>query len=762
MAKNALNKKMIGMIAGIMAILLLVGCNQTPETPGSSTTASTSTVSTQGTTAPTTHATTTVPTTTVNLPTGHVHNWVDEVTEPTCTEDGYTTHRCECGESYIDNTVKTVGHDWKDATCSAPKSCAVCGAKDGRPAGHQWDDGVVTKDATEESDGEQKFTCTVCGEVELRVIPSKNHEHSYDNAVVTPPTCTEKGYTTHTCRCGDSYTDSEVKAAGHDWKDATCTAPRACKTCGITEGSASGHSWKDATCSNPKTCSVCGVSEGSAKDHSWKEATCTVPKTCSVCGATEGSANGHNWKVATCTKPKTCMTCDATEGEAKGHSWKNATCTTPKTCSVCGVTEGSAKGHSYNSVVTPPTETERGYTTHTCTACGDSYVDSYTDPVIVYETGTFVFSADGVARLYGDNNQVYRTYTGWTTAKYTESNVPWNGVKEQIKKVIIENGVSPQYTDWWFRICRELTSVTLGNSVTNIGIRTFDTCSSLASIIIPNSVTSIGRGAFGDCTSLTEIMIPKSVTSISEDVFSGCAKLASMAVAAGNTAYHSKGNCIIETASKTLIAGCNKSVIPDDGSVMIIGNYAFRGCENLSDVVIPNGVTGIGEWAFYGCSSITRMIIPEGVTSIGGHAFQNCSGLTSVSIPIGVTSINDYTFGYCDKLSNVTIPDGVTSIGTGAFRNCEMMSRVTIPDSVKIIGEYAFYSCNMNTVIIGNGVTNIGLYAFTWCSNLYNIEFNGTTAEWIKITKGDSNNYWKDHVPATYVQCTDGQVKFWK
>ena len=94
----------------------------------------------------------------------------------------------------------------------------------------------------------------------------------------------------------------------------------------------------EAPTTPPTTCS-----------HNWKDATCTAPKTCSKCGATEGNATGHSWKDATCTAPKTCSKCSATEGNAAGHSWKDATCTATKTCSKCGATEGSAKGHSYSN-----------------------------------------------------------------------------------------------------------------------------------------------------------------------------------------------------------------------------------------------------------------------------------------------------------------------------------------------------------------------------------------------------------------------------
>ncbi len=182
-------------------------------------------------------------------------------------------------------------HEWKEATCTEPRTCALCGETEGAALGHEW----------------TNATCT------------------------SPRTCT---------RCGET----EGEALGHDWKKATCTEPRTCDRCGETDGEALGHNWLDANCTNPKTCDRCGATEGEALGHEWKEATCTEPKTCTRCGAIDGEALGHDTPNLSCTKEDTCTRC----GElipALGHDWKDATCTEPKTCQRCGITEGKALGH---------------------------------------------------------------------------------------------------------------------------------------------------------------------------------------------------------------------------------------------------------------------------------------------------------------------------------------------------------------------------------------------------------------------------------
>ena len=158
--------------------------------------------------------------------------------------------------------------------------------------------------------------------------------------------------------------------------------------------------------------------------------------------------------------------------------------------------------------------------------------------------------------------------------------------------------------------------------------------------------------------------------------------------------------------------------------VTSIGGYAFYGCTGLTSVTIPNSVTSIGENAFNGCSGLTSVTIPNSVTSIENNAFYGCSGLTSVTIPNSVTSIESYAFSGCSGLTSVTIPNSVTSIGENAFNGCSGLTSVTIPNSVTTIGNGAFYGCSgLTSVTIPNSVTSIGYSAFRDCSSLTKAEF---------------------------------------
>ena len=168
--------------------------------------------------------------------------------------------------------------------------------------------------------------------------------------------------------------------------------------------------------------------------------------------------------------------------------------------------------------------------------------------------------------------------------------------------------------------------------------------------------------------------------------------------------------------------------------VKCIAEKAFKGCQEISSVIIPDGVTKIERSAFYECTGLTSITIPASVKSIGEYAFSRCRRLKSVHITdiaawCGISfddSANPLVFANLYHngaiVEDLTIPNGVKSIGRGAFYEYKGLKSVTIPGSVWSIGEDAFSFCgNITKVKIGNGVSVIGKNAFYSCKSLKSI-----------------------------------------
>ena len=214
-----------------------------------------------------------------------------------------------------------------------------------------------------------------------------------------------------------------------------------------------------------------------------------------------------------------------------------------------------------------------------------------------------------------------------------------------------------------------------------------------------------------------------------------------------------------------------------DGStytVTEIGENAFKDCNNLSSVTIPNTVKTIENWAFYRCYGLKTITIPNSVERILYGAFEDCSGLESITIPEGVTYLDNCVFEGCDALTSITIPQSVTSISYGLFMYCDNLTTVSLPNTIaevdlsafegcdkleyneydnalylgnagnpyvvlikakstditsceinsncKVIAEAAFNDCKgLTSITVPNSVENIGYGAFSGCSSLESI-----------------------------------------
>lgn len=322
-----------------------------------------------------------------------------------------------------------------------------------------------------------------------------------------------------------------------------------------------------------------------------------------------------------------------------------------------------------------------------------------------------------------------------------------------------------------FYNCSSLKSITIPNSVTSIGSYAFYYCS-FTSLTIPDGVMSIGSAAFLDCYRLTSIIIPNSVTSIRYAAFGGCFLLSSMVVESGNTIYDSREDCnaIIETATNTLISGCQNTIIPNSVTTIYAG--AFYRCRvTLKSITIPNSVRTIGDYAFGWCSSLTSVTLSSSVTSIGDRAFYGCSSLYTIrveattpptlgvdaftssplcNIPCGTLAAyeaSDWASQVSEFVEEGCAPiqmcgddlyweyeDGVLTItGTGDMYDYAddktgpapwydvrgSITTINMPNEMTKIGDYAFYKCTEVTSInMPTSLTAIGEKAFAQDSKL--------------------------------------------
>ena len=298
---------------------------------------------------------------------------------------------------------------------------------------------------------------------------------------------------------------------------------------------------------------------------------------------------------------------------------------------------------------------------------------------------TFTTSAETTSGTCGDNaiwNYDDNTYTLTISGEgemqdYDFNNRPWETIEDNIKHVIIKNGI------------------------TAIGTCAFEDCENLITASIPDSVISIGDGAFCYCISLTDIVIPNNVASIGIQAFQECISLTNI-------------------------------IIPD--SVIELGDWAFCYCAELESITIGNGVIKIGEMAFYECKSLVNVIIPDSVTSIGNRAFDSCTNLVNVSIGGGVTEVADYMFSGCKNLESVALPHKVTTIGIGAFLQCGNLIEITIPKGTKTICTLSFAYCtNLTDITLPDSIKSIERSAFEKCKSLTSVYYAGTKEQWNDI-----------------------------
>lgn len=312
-----------------------------------------------------------------------------------------------------------------------------------------------------------------------------------------------------------------------------------------------------------------------------------------------------------------------------------------------------------------------------------------------------------------------------------------------------------------------------GLPVTEIG-GGFSQIDTIRSVTVSENVTFIA--GLRRCANLEEVHLPKSLSDMSIDALESNPKLKVITIDPDNPKFSAIGNCLIEKETKTLILGCKASVIPSDGSVIIIGaqafegsgiteitipygivrldSYAFAGLENLKSVTLPDSVTTVGYAVFSGCTSLESFVFSENTKNIGSWVFSGCTSLKEVKMPT-YGSIGEGVFDDCTSLESIVIPIGQDILHIGTFSNCASLETVVLPDTLTQIHS-PFPDCiSLKSITIPAGVTIIEHYAFYNCATLSEINFKGTIAEWKAMEK---ENGWNRGCPFTVIHCSDGDI----
>ena len=330
-----------------------------------------------------------------------------------------------------------------------------------------------------------------------------------------------------------------------------------------------------------------------------------------------------------------------------------------------------------------------------------------------------------------------------------------------------------------FENCAALRTITLGERIPMITDRMFADCVKLTDLTLPEGVTSIGDSAFAGCTALTGLVVPENVTSIGDSAFSGCTALGAltlngdMPTVAENaftgvtavieypetkTGYTDEsmldyGGSLTWKGTGIYSGDCGEHVrwtLLQNGTLVIRGSgqmadYGFweewtengnvyrnstpwfEHAQEITALVVEDGVTGIGYGAFAGLTGLTDVTLPDSVTEIRGQAFMHCDSLTELTLPIGLKTLDNQALAYCGGLTEILLPNGLTTLGEQALAYCSGLTDITLPDSLRVTGSYLFdYDSNLTTVTLPQTLKRVSYGMFRGCYALTELEIPAT------------------------------------
>ena len=672
----------------------------------------------------------------------HEHEYKALITEPTCTGQGFTTHTCACGDSYVADYIEALGHTEVVDNAVVP-TCTETGLTEGKH-------------------------CSVCNEVLIAQEIVGANGHDYDS-VVTVSNCTEQGYTTYTCHCGDSYVADYVEALGHTEEIDEAVEPT-CTETGLTEGKhclvckevlieqevveANGHipsDWIIVEDSNytttgikHKICEECGsillseiipikfytnINEGAIALRSAmlnREETFTLNYMIS-----DLNFDASNMNIEELNETVKNIALSHTGNPKEGDYLKFGNSITLSK-DECNLIDGKYYiSLKYRLAYKHTLEEEKEL---------DDFIESlfksfaFTNETTEYEKAYTIYSYVCANIDYDNSLSNSSAYEG-----LIKGSTVCQGYALAMYRLLLEADVD----------CRFIG----GSVVTSAAGHAWN--------IVKVDGLYYNIDATWDEGNTSFIWFLKS-----QENFIGHTRHAEYSTIdfcskyfMSNSDYTHNHNYVLETVAPTcdyhgydnyICSICNEgyrsNYVEAKGHTFVNGVCADCGIltTNANDYIITTGncgdninwkfnvngtliIAGTGivnnfPWNYY-CSNIKEIIIEDGITELGESAFNGLNCLEKITIPDSVEKIGYYAFANCFKLKTIEIPADVVEISEGIFKNCYELEKIVFPNSIKFIGYEAFYNCfNLNNVKIPNSVTDIYSFAFAFCTSLTEIE----------------------------------------
>ena len=392
---------------------------------------------------------------------------------------------------------------------------------------------------------------------------------------------------------------------------------------------------------------------------------------------------------------------------------------------------------------------------------------------------------DGILTISGEGPMKDFTYY----SDWDETDSGWDMYAGQVKKVVIENGVTsigtyafyemPSLTEviigdgvetiGWaaFSHCNYVTKLTIGKNVRSIAERAFNgwvrleelhisdltawcaisgerPCgwdyydvytylylngNKLTEIVIPEDVTLISAAAFGGYSGITSITIPDTVTVIGSGAFS-CPDLKTIFYLGDLSQWIrlDRGGPICRYGVNISVNGTILSDVAVPSAITEIGNYAFANTK-ITGIELHDGIRKIGTGAFENCIDLPGILLPENLEELSSRAMYGCTALTEMVIPGSVKTVGEQAFELCTSLAAITLPAEMETIPSRMMYGCSSLKEIMIPEAVKTIGNSAFENCSvLEHVTNGVNLVSIGSRSFYNCSRLQSIVWSESLA----------------------------------